>query len=83
MIFTVEVRTVPWPDGAPLARLELPGTRHQARRTAVELLRGTPEARSADVRLRHGLIDSYVRRRTTGGVRHIYAAPMRHRGDTA
>ena len=83
MLFTVEVRTVPWPDGAPLARLELPGTRHQARQTAVELLRGTPEARIADIRLHHRLIDNYIRRRTTGGIRHLYAASMRQRGETA
>jgi hypothetical protein len=82
MIFTVELRTTAWPDGEPLARVTVPGTRALARATAVEALRGLPEARIADIRLHHRLIDNYIRRRTTGGVRHLYSARMRHRETT-
>lgn len=80
MIFTVEVRTQPWPDGEPLAVAGVEGSREAARQIARELLGSHPEARLADVRHRAiGLVDQYVRRRTTGGIRHLYTAPLRAR----
>ena len=79
MMFHVEARTDPWPDGEPLASRDVQGTRATARCIAQELLRGVTDARLADVRLRWTLIDQYTRRRTTGGIRHLYSAPMRAR----
>lgn len=79
MIFTVEVRDQPWPDGEPLASREVQGSRAAARCVAQELLRSFADARLADIRLRYALIDQYTRRRTTGGIRHLYSAPMRAR----
>jgi hypothetical protein len=82
MIFSVTIRTQPWPDGEPLAALEVAGSRAAARTAAVELLRSIPEARLADVRLRVGLVDQYVRRQSRAGtsfIRHLYSAPMRAR----
>lgn len=75
--YVIEVRDVPWPDGEPLERIDAPGTRENARRLAVDALRGNAAARLADVRLAHRLIDNYIRRRTTGSIRHLYAAPVR------
>lgn len=75
--FVIEVRDVPWPDGESLERIDAPGTRENARRLAVDALRGNAAARLVDVRLDWLLIDNYIRRRTTGGIRHLYAAPMR------
>lgn len=81
MIFHIEVRTEPWPDGGPLAVAGVEGSREAARQIAVELLRSTAEARLADIRLRYALIDQYVSRSGRNGrfIRHLYSAPMRPR----